>query len=439
MSNKTNANPQYYLRPRAAGRAALKTLSLNYPDLVKWIHQEQRLNDRVVSKGDYPIHPTSVLPDFWPEQQPVFWLPEFEAPRDQFRVFQNPTRSLPWYFSGSTSEFYSHLVHPLSVPYFLNRKLKGVRWREPRFLATPMASHRSLLVWSPRSNIPPFAVKSSVNVWIGGVNRNVKLKELRRSVGMSSVFAGISRVDLNRQGILLLDEPVGLVHKKTNAGLLAREAPCKLNAGQEIVPMFSLAASRDSKPPRIVELISSSRLGATAWVDKFIFKPLIYQAYFLGMTEGIIGEMHEQNILMELRHGRPTRRFWHRDLAGFTLDRNLRRLANKNFEGLPTNIHDRHLGGHLAVFHMMLRMYLKESLGYAVAHALRNHFEVPADNFAGLYDERVSELQAAIFSAVGIRKTRNFEKDLERYRQRKKPCFTWCWESMDKALRDSTM
>src|SRR6266478_1603569 len=124
-----NANPQHYLRPPAAGRAALKKLSLNYPDLVKWIHQEQTLNDRTISKGDYPIQPTSVPPDFWPEQQPVFWLPEFEASRDRFRLFQNPTRPLPWYLAGSSSESYSQLVHPLSVQYFLNRDMKGARWR----------------------------------------------------------------------------------------------------------------------------------------------------------------------------------------------------------------------------------------------------------------------------------------------------------------------
>src|SRR6266403_2845409 len=103
-----DANPQHYLRPRAAGRAALKKLSLNYPDPVKWIHQEQKLNDRAIGKGDYPIQPTSVPPDFWPELQPVFWLPEFEAPRDDFRLLQKPTRPVPWYFSGSSSEYYSN-------------------------------------------------------------------------------------------------------------------------------------------------------------------------------------------------------------------------------------------------------------------------------------------------------------------------------------------
>lgn len=431
-----DANPQHYLRPPAAGRAALKKLSLNYPDPVKWIHQEQKLNDRAVSKGDYPIQPTSVAPDFWPEQQPVFWLPEFEAPRDQFRLFQNPTRPLPWYLSGSSSEFYSHLVHPLTVPYFLNRDMKGARWRNPRFLATPMASHRTLLVWSPQSSLPPFSVKISLNVWIGGLNRNVRLKEIRRSVGMSSLLAGIRKADLERQGILLLDDPVGLVHKQTNAGLLARDTPSKLDAGEEIVPVFSLVASTHSKRPRIVDLVTSSRLEPTSWVDEFIFTPLIYQAYFLGMTEGLVGEMHEQNILMELRDGVPTKRFWHRDLGGFLVDRDLRRLADKGFEGLPPSIHQRHLGRNIAVFHSVLRMYLQESLGHAVGHALRNHFEIPADDFADVYNVRASELQNVIFSADGIRTTRNFEKDLERYRKRKRPGCTWRWKSLEEALRD---
>lgn len=432
---KPNANPRHYLRPPAAARAALKRLSLKYPDPVKWIHQEQRLNDRTIAKGDYPIQPTSVPPDFWPERQPVFWLPEFEAPKDQFRLFQNPTSSLPWYLSGSNSECFSHLVHPLTVQYFLNRNLKGARWKSPRFLATPMASHRSLFVWSPESRIPPFAVKTSVDVWIGGLNRNVRLLEIRRSVGMSSLLAGIGRAHLDRQGILLLDDPSGLVHKQTNAGLLTREAPWKLAAGEEIVPLFSLLASAHGERPRIVDLITSSGLEPTAWVDEFIFAPLIYQAYFLGMTAGLVGEMHEQNILMELRDGMPTKRFWQRDLGGFLLDRDLRRLAGKGFEELPRGIHERHLGSDMPVFHLVLRMYLQESTGHAVGHALRKHFEIPADDFVDIYNARASKLQNLIFSAVGIRTTRNFEKDLERYRKRKRQGFRWLWKNLAEALR----
>jgi len=49
--------------------------------------------------------------------------------------------------------------------------------------------------------------------------------------------------------------------------------------------------------------------------------------------------MHEQNILMELRHGIPTKRFWHRDLGGFRADNDLRRLVNKGLEALPAHIH----------------------------------------------------------------------------------------------------
>jgi hypothetical protein len=250
---------------------------------------------------------------------------------------------------------------------------------------------------------------------------------------MSSLLA---RADLDRHGILLLDDPIGLVHKQTNAGLLARDTPWKLGAGEEIVPVFSLCASPPGSRPRIVDLVTSSGLEPTAWVDKFIFTPLIYQAYFLGMTEGVVGEMHEQNILMELRDGIPTKRFWHRDLGGFLLERALRRLAGKGFEGLAAGIHERHLGRDYAAFHTVLRMFLQESIGHAVGHALRNHFAIPDDSFAGLYNVRVRKLQDAIFSADGIRTTKNFEKDLDRYRKRKLAGCTWRWKSLKEALRD---
>jgi hypothetical protein len=242
MWTKPNPDSQHYLRPRAAGRAALRKLSLTYPDPVKWIHQEQTLNDRTIAEGDYSIKPNKVPPDFWPERQPVFWLPEFEAPRNHFHLFQSGTQPLPGYLSGSGSEVYSHLVHPLSVQYFLKRDLKSARWKNPRFLATPMASHRTLLVWNPRANIPPFSVKTSVDLWIGGGNRNLRLYEIKRSVGVSALLAEIPRAVLERHGILLLDDSVGLLHKQTNAGILARDTPWKLGAGEEIVPVFSLCA-----------------------------------------------------------------------------------------------------------------------------------------------------------------------------------------------------
>jgi hypothetical protein len=431
-----NANPQHYLHSPAAGRAALKKLGLAHPYQVKWIHLEQKLNDRTTGEEDYPIQPNSVPHEFWPEHQPVFWLPEFEAAKDQYRLLRNPARPLPRYFSGSGSESYSHLVHPLTVEYFLNRDLKGVRWKDPRFVATPMASHRSLLVWEPRSKRPPFAVKTSLNRWIGGLNRNVRLKEMRRSVGISSLLAGIPPTTLSRQGILLLDDSVGLLHKQTNAGLLARDIREQLSAGDEIVPIFSLLASAGGVRPRIVDLIAASRLEPMAWVDEFILRPLVYQAYFLGMTEGLVGEMHEQNILMELRNGRPTKRFWHRDLGGFLLDRDLRRLANKGFGSLPAGIDQRHLGRDSPVFHLVLRMYLPGSMGYAIDQALRNHLGDPAGNFNDLYNLRTSQLQNLIFTAVGNRITKNFEKDLERYRKRKSSGFTWPWKSLREALRD---
>jgi hypothetical protein len=437
MWTKPNPDPQHYLRPRAAGRAALRKLSLTYPDPVRWIHQEQTLNNRTIAEGDYPIKPTSVPPEFWPERQPVFWLPEFEAPRHHFRLFQKPAHPLPWYLSGSSSEVYSHLVHPLSVPYFLNRELKTVRWRNPRFLATPMASHRTLLVWNPRSTkTPPFVVKASLDRWVGGLDRKVKLYEIKRSVGISSLFIGTLKADLERHGILLLDDPIGLLHKQTNAGILARDAPWQLGAGAEIVPVFSLCASRNDRRPRVVELVESSGLEPAAWVDRFVLSPLIYQAYFLGMTEGVVGEMHEQNILMELRNGIPTKRFWHRDLGGFRADNELRRLANKDFAALPAHIHLEDLGKQCDVFHDWLHSYLQGSLVYLVGHALRNHFEIPADDFAGLYNARASKLQNLIFSANGMRTTSNFEKDFERYRKRKTPSLTWPWRDLEAALRD---
>ena len=154
------------------------------------------------------------------------------------------------------------------------------------------------------------------------------------------------------------------------------------------------------------------------------------------MTEGLVGEMHEQNILMELRDGVPTKRFWQRDLGGFGVERALRRLAGKSFNELPEGVHERHLGDEVPLVHLLLRIYVQESLAYAVSCALKDRFEVPADDFEELYNARVSEFQDRILSPIGISQTKKIEKDLDRYRKLRNSSLVWPWKSMDEALRD---
>jgi hypothetical protein len=80
-------------------------------------------------------------------------------------------------------------------------------------------------------------------------------------------------------------------------------------------------------------------------------------------------------------------------------------------------------------------MYLHESTGYAIGYALGKHFRVPTEDFAGLYNLRVGELQKAVLSANWVGTTSNSEKDLDRYRKRKQLSFNWPWKSMAEALR----
>ena len=66
------------------------------------------------------------------------------------------------------------------------------------------------------------------------------------------------------------------------------------------------------------------------------------------------------------------------------MDRDLRRLANKGLERFPPGIHEGLMGPDISTLHLCVRMYFQESMGYAISYALRNHFEIPTDDFAGL-------------------------------------------------------
>ena len=52
-------------------------------------------------------------------------------------------------------------IHPQSAKLF-RKKLAAYPWHQD-FWATPTSSHRSLIVWNPRTSDPPFGVKTTLD------------------------------------------------------------------------------------------------------------------------------------------------------------------------------------------------------------------------------------------------------------------------------------
>ena len=75
-------------------------------------------------------------------------------------------------------------------------------------------------------------------------------------------------------------------------------------------------------------------------------------------------------------------------------------------------------------------------MGHAIVEVLRKHFDITAEGLTALYDIRVRKLQKLIFAANGIRTTKDCERDLDWYRQRKRPGCTWPWRNLREALRE---
>jgi len=80
-----------------------------------------------------------------------------------------------------------------------------------------------------------------------------------------------------------------------------------------------------------------------------------------------VGEPHEQNVLVEMKDGKLTGRFFYRDLAGFHIDPKLRAAAGLNMDFVPKDFKQSSLRTDRADLIENVKNYLMHSNFYAMA------------------------------------------------------------------------
>lgn len=253
----------------------------------RWLSLEQTRNRRQRDPRRFARVTLKGLPArALPENRPVWRLGSFVAPRNRVVV----------YGKGRPRELFTPrgvrvFLHPLMAERYALDVLEFGADTES-FWATPTASPRSVVAWGERGQ--PFGLKLSLDVELLGLTRLVETSKLTRAVAVSQVL----------RGVRVLREPVAVRTEEKDFGLIYRALPRDVGA---LTPGFAL------------------RLSFPLLHDR-VFPALVRAFGTLAFGQGLIGDLHQQNVLFTPRH-----RLVLRDLDSFKTDAELRRLR-----GFPT-------------------------------------------------------------------------------------------------------
>lgn len=272
--------------------------------LARFIAAEQGPNARTrASKWFAPVDLSS-LPTTWdPRSQAVFALDALELPD---RAIQALGRAPVMRRSGRHLLF----VHP-----FMRGKLGLLeaehRLRATTWFATPTSSPRSLVVWNAKR---VFGLKVSLDVELLGLRRLIHGSKLRRALAVGACLRDVPRRTRRQFGFDVLDEPAALRVRVRDDGQLIRDlAPLSHRA---IVPGFGLFFG----PLR-------ERADFERDLRRGVIEPLARVAAYLFFQQGLIGQLHQQNVLFGLdAAGRLDGTLVLRDLDSFCIDARVRKL-----------------------------------------------------------------------------------------------------------------
>ena len=369
--------------------------------LTRQIDYEQRLNDRVENKGVFASILESDLPhEYYPEQRPTFKIFNVDVPFSEAEVLKTGHAPDGVVIEKNGKKLVRFFIHPQSEKLF-KKTLKKYKWRQD-YWATPTSSHRSLIVWNPKTREAPFGVKTTLDATIGDNLRHLSRGQVERAAATSALINTLDAEELEKRGILFIDEPLGVYLKGFERGYAIRNLPA-LPKDIDLIPMFSLYSKPFGSPPPIVEMVKASGMSAQEFAEKIIIAPLMKHAAYLAWEQGMVGEPHEQNLLIELKEGMPTGRVFYRDLAGFILNDKLRAAAGKDMSFLPKGVKVSSLKPEYGKPVENALNYLRLSNFYAMKQALAPYYPEITDTWV---DETFREyMRQSIKKYTGVDST----------------------------------
>ena len=328
---------------------SLAALAQHYPNKAaeKFIFYE--------SMNDY-VPDTTVNQAFRPQFQRFFKIKFIEIPHDQLNVTEalgsGASTHDQFIFNDHGQKMVRFFIHPDSEHLYgkLMQKygVKGEYW------AAPTSSTRSVLAWNTNEKEPAIFLKLSLAQNQDGMGRIIPDWEVRRSVGISQLIASTPKNVWKSHGAVIIPEFAGATIKKEadlpfyidqnqgevyEHGLIARDASFLNTESQnEFRPLFSFFTEINGQPPLIISLWKKSRyVNFYDYVDNVFFKNFIEKNSYLFFNQGIVPEIHGQNVVVEYD---PTAEeivsYLHRDVGSMKVDLRLRWINGLDISMLRT-------------------------------------------------------------------------------------------------------
>jgi hypothetical protein len=306
-----------------------------------WMRYEQGYLDRGLNTAviDSPAKNTQDQ-RFSPEQGRTFKVKSYWIDVDDAHAFVG-TAMEPWLRaklvdrSGGRTRV-RFVVHPESEALYAEA-LKNAR-RGPDLNATATSSSRTLLVWDQGDAERPFFAKTSLDVDIGGLRRNIPFKETLRSVGYSEAL-GADPDSLPDDFQFFPEVMAAIPRGMKTGGMVIRSIPEEVRTGRaRVMPLFSLyAAPPDGGDPILARMIRQSGESPEAFVRDRLVRPFARLWFRLVLEQGAMLSPHAQNVLLEVgADGLPTGRFFYRDLGDTAIDLKYRKqIGRRNPRRLP--------------------------------------------------------------------------------------------------------
>lgn len=276
-----------------------------------------------------------------------------------------------FYVTEKNKSFVRFFIHPDSE--HLYQSLINEFGYKGHYLALPTASTRTVLAWDPsRQSVKPLFLKLSLAQKQDDLGRVIPAWEIRRSVRVTEqIDSDIKSGRIQPIDAHVIPEVAGayvkssenltyFVDKKQGEvaehGFILRDASfIEKYKSKKVVPMFWLFSKNKGQEPPIISLWKKSTFYSndddkpSASFIKFLaekfFRPFIQKNLPLMLHQGIVPQIHGQNVILVLNpHTGEIESSLHRDIGSMKTDYRLRWINKLPVSELRSTYADKDFG-----------------------------------------------------------------------------------------------
>jgi NAD(P)-dependent dehydrogenase (short-subunit alcohol dehydrogenase family) len=298
------------------------------------------------AQSEYPVT-TAVKPEYLPGagKFPVGYL---RIPAEELHVVDSGLGSLDlrslMFEEINGKKFIRFPVHPDSE-HLYQPLIDKYGWAG-EYVAGATSSTRVVLAHDLEHGPDQFGkggqLKLSLDQYQSKRSRIVPAWEVRRSVGVTELLSKTPHEKWLESGASVIPEVAGAYIPASwkRVAYVDAKQPEVLEHGfilrdksflteipdAEVHPLFELFAKRGKKPPLVIELWKKSgEPDFHRFIDQFLFKPFIAKSRYLMFHEGVIPEIHFQNVSGALKSkAGEIAHFFHRDGGSMKVDLRMR-------------------------------------------------------------------------------------------------------------------